>query len=437
MAEAEEERPSLVIVESHIAYGAPTKQDTASAHGSPLGEEEIRAAKLFYGWDPDKKFYVPPEVSQFAQDIVARGRRQNEKWDELFSRYNQEFPGLARELELIAKRELPGGWDQDIPAFEAGTKISGRSAGGKVLNAIAARIPFMIGGSADLTPSTLTDIKGAESFGKTNRAGRNLHFGIRENAMGAVANGIALSGLRTYASTFLVFSDYARPSIRLSAIMKLPVLYVFTHDSIGVGEDGPTHQPIEHLASLRAMPDLEVLRPADANEVAVLWRYIMETRHAPIALVLSRQDLPVFDRTRYAPAEGALKGGYILADCTGIPDLILIATGSEVQLVLEAYESLKKEGIRVRVVSLPAWKLFERQSPEYRESVLPSGVAARLAVEAGSPLGWSRFTGKPGEGEVIGMTTFGASGKIAALMEEYGFTADAVIKAAKSILNRS
>lgn len=435
-AQKEKGRPTMIIVDSHIAYGAPTKQDTHGAHGSPLGEEEIKGTKTFYGWDPGKKFYVPDEVRQYTKEITARGKKQNAEWNEMFSRYETEFPELAMLLNLIQQGELPDGWDSSIPVFEAGTNISGRAASGKVLNAIASKVPFMIGGSADLAPSTLTGLKNEGSFQKNNFGGRNIHFGIREHAMGAIANGIALSGLKTFASTFLVFSDYTRSSIRLSALMNLPVTYIFTHDSIGVGEDGPTHQPVEQVASLRAMPGLEVIRPGDANEVAVLWKYIIESKNTPTALILSRQDLPVFDRTRYATADGALKGGYIMADSVGVPEVILIATGSEVQIAIEAYEVLKKEGIKARVVSMPVWSLYERQSPEYRESVLPSKVRARVAVEAGATFGWRQFVGLPGEGEVIGMRSFGASGTLSSLLEEFGLTSDAVVKASKSLLKR-
>lgn len=433
----EKGRPSLIIVDSHIAYGSPTKQDTHGAHGSPLGEDEIKATKKFYGWDPEKKFFVPDEVNEYSKQIIARGKKQNEEWNDLYAKYEKEYPDLATQLKLILNREMPKDWDCCIPKFEAGTKISGRAASGKVLNAIADHIPFMIGGSADLSPSTLTDIKNAQSFEKNNYSGRNLHFGIREHAMGAIANGISLSGLKTFASTFLVFSDYARGSIRLSALMNLPVTYIFTHDSIGVGEDGPTHQPIEHIASLRAIPNLEVIRPADANEVAVMWKYIMESKNTPTALILSRQDLPVFDRTKYSSAEGALKGGYILADSDGTPDVILIATGSEVQLAIEAYEELKKEKIKARVVSMPNWNLYERQSPDYWESVLPSNVKARVAIEAGSTFGWRRFVGLHGDGEVLGMRTFGASGKINSLLEEFGLTVDSVVEAAKKVIKKN
>ncbi|WP_337872591.1 transketolase [Ignavibacterium sp.] len=436
IASKEKGRPSLIIVDSHIAYGAPTKQDTHSAHGSPLGEDEIKATKKFYGWDTEKKFFVPDEVKEYSKQIIARRKKQNEDWNKLFANYEKEYPELAAELKLIMNREMPEDWACCIPLFEAGTKISGRVASGKVLNAIANHIPYMIGGSADLSPSTLTDIKSAKSFEKNNYSGRNLHFGIREHAMGAIANGISLSGLKTFASTFLVFSDYTRSSIRLSALMNLPVIYIFTHDSIGVGEDGPTHQPIEHIASLRAIPNLEVIRPADANEVAVIWKYIMELKDRPVALILSRQDLPVFDRTKYSSAEGALKGGYVLADSKGTPDVILIATGSEVQIAIEAYEELKKESIKARVVSMPNWNLYERQSPEYWESVLPSKVKVRIAIEAGSTFGWRRFVGLHGDGEVLGMRTFGASGKINDLLKEYGLTVSSVVDAAKKLVKR-
>lgn len=436
LAGKEQERPSLIIVDSHIAYGAPTKQDTHGAHGSPLGEEEIKATKEFYGWDPEKKFFVPDEVKEYRNLVIERGKNQNDEWNKLFSEYEKEYPELAAQLKLIQNREMSEGWDCCIPIFEFGKDISGRQASGKVLNTIAEKIPFMIGGSADLSPSTLTEIKSAESFSKNNYSGRNLHYGIREHAMGAIANGISLSGLKTFASTFLVFSDYARSSIRLSALMNLPVTYIFTHDSIGVGEDGPTHQPIEHIASLRAIPNLEVIRPADANEVAVMWKYIMESKNTPSALILSRQNLPVIDRDKYASEQGALKGGYVLADSDGEPDIILLATGSEVHIALEAYEKLKKENINARVVSLPNWNLYERQDPEYWESVLPSNVKARIAIEAGSTFGWRRFVGLHGDGEVLGMRTFGASGKINNLLEEFGLTSEQIIKTAKRILSK-
>jgi transketolase len=432
----EKGKPSLLIVDSHIAYGAPTKQDTHGAHGSPLGEDEIKGAKQFYGWDPEKKFFVPAAVREYSRQMITRGKRQNKEWDAMFAKYEKEYPELAALLNLLQNREIPAGWERAIPQFVSGTKISGRAASAKVLNALAQHIPFMIGGSADLAPSTLTAINNSTSFQKDDYGGRNLHFGIREHAMSAIANGISLSGLKTFISTFFVFSDYARPAIRLSALMKLPVIYIFTHDSIGVGEDGPTHQPIEHLASLRAMQNLEVIRPADANEVAVAWKYIIESKDTPTALILSRQDLPVFDRTKYAPAEGALKGGYILADSNETPDIIFIATGSEVQLALEAYEELKKEGTKTRVVSMPNWSLYERQSPEYRESVLPSLVTARIAIEAGATFGWSGFVGLQGGGQVLGMRTFGASAKPGSLFEEFAITVNSLVQAAKAVLKK-
>lgn len=437
IANKEKERPSFIIVDSHIAYGAPTKQDTHGAHGSPLGEDEIKATKKFYGWDPEKKFFVPDEVKEYSKQIIERGKKQNQEWGCLFEKYEKEYPELAAQLKMIQQREMPEEWDCCIPKFEAGTKISGREASGKVLNAIADHIPFMIGGSADLSPSTLTDIKNGGSFQINNYSGRNIHFGIREHAMGAVANGISLNGLKTFASTFLVFSDYVRSSIRLSALMNQPVCYIFTHDSIGVGEDGPTHQPIEHIASLRAIPNLEVIRPADANEVAVLWKYIMESRNNPVALILSRQDLPVIDRKKFSPAEGALKGGYVLSDAGETPDVILIATGSEVQIAIDAYEELRKAGINARVVSMPNWNLYERQTPEYWESVLPSKVKTRIAIEAGSTFGWRRFVGLHGEGEVLGMRTFGASGKLSSLLEEFGLTVNSVVKTAKILIEKN
>ncbi|HHN48016.1 MAG TPA: transketolase [Bacteroidales bacterium] len=425
--------PTLIIVKSHIAYGAPNKQDTHGAHGAPLGDEEIRETKNFYGWDPDKKFFVPEEVSQYARENAERGMKQNAEWENRFAAYQKEFPELANELLLIQNNELPENWDNEIPVFEAGAKVSGRVASSKVLNVLAGNIPYMMGGSADLSPSTLTDIKTESSFKRNNRGGRNLHFGIREHAMGAIANGMALSSLRAYASTFLVFSDYMRPSIRLSALMKLPVTYIFTHDSIGVGEDGPTHQPIEQVASLRAMPNLEVIRPADANEVAVLWKHIAAQNQNPVALILSRQDLPVINREVYASANGALKGAYVLMDSSQNPDVILIATGSEIQIALQAAEKLKARNIQVRVVSMPSWELFDRQDESYRRSVLPDHIKARVAIEAGAHMGWHKYVGL--DGAVIGMQTFGASGKLPQLLSAFGLTSDNIVDAAHSLLN--
>jgi transketolase len=426
----ETERPSLIIVDSHIAYGAPNKQDTASAHGEPLGEDEIRAAKVNYGWDPEKKFYVSDEVKKYTQEITERGEKLEQEWQQKFEAYSRTYPDLAKQLHRIQNRELPEGWDQVLPAFPADEKgLATRQSNGKVLNAIAGKIPWLIGGSADLMPSTKTKINDSSSFAKGNYSGRNLHFGIREHVMGAIVNGMALSKLRSFGATFFVFSDYMRPTIRLAALMEQPSIFIFTHDSIGLGEDGPTHQPVEQLASLRAMPNLEIIRPADANELSVLWRYILEVKDHPIALVLTRQSVPTFDRTKYAFVEGALKGGYILADSDGPPDLILLSTGSEVHLCLNAYEELKKKAMKVRVVSMPCWTLFDRQSPEYRESVLPSSVKARVAVEAGSKLGWERYTGK--NGVIIGLDSFGVSAPYKELYQEYGLTVENILETAK------
>ena len=426
----ETERPSLIIVDSHIAYGAPNKQDTASAHGEPLGEDEIRAAKVNYGWDPEKKFYVSDEVKKYTQEITERGEKLEQEWQQKFEAYSRTYPDLAKQLHRIQNRELPEGWDQVLPAFPADEKgLATRQSNGKVLNAIAGKIPWLIGGSADLMPSTKTKINDSSSFAKGNYSGRNLHFGIREHAMGAIVNGMALSKLRSFGATFFVFSDYMRPAIRLAALMEQPSIFIFTHDSIGLGEDGPTHQPVEQLASLRAMPNLEIIRPADANELSVLWRYILEVKDHPVALVLTRQSVPTFDRTKYASVEGALKGGYILADSNGKPDVILLSTGSEVHLCLNAYEELKKKAMKVRVVSMPCWTLFDRQSPEYREAVLPSSIKARVAVEAGSKLGWERYTGE--NGVIIGLDSFGVSAPYKELYQEYGLTVENILETAK------
>ncbi|MBS4058222.1 MAG: transketolase [Bacteroidales bacterium] len=433
-AKSVNDKPTLIIVNSHIAYGAPTKQDTHGAHGSPLGEEEIKGAKSFYGWDPEKKFSVPEPVNARIIEMKERGKKAEAAWEKQFAAYRAAYPADAAVLDLIIQQKLPVGWEKELPAFEAGTQVSGRKASAIVLNTLASKIPIMMGGSADLAPSTLTDIKHESSFQRAQFIGRNLHYGIREHAMGAIMNGLSLSGLLTYGSTFLVFSDYTRSSIRLSALMKLPVTYIFTHDSIGVGEDGPTHQPIEHLASLRAMPGLELIRPADANEVAVMWHYIMKNRSTPTALILSRQDLPVFDRTKYAPATGGLKGGYVMADSTENPEVLLMATGSEVQLAIAAFEQLKAEGIPARVISLPNWQLFDRQPAEYRESVMPLKIRARIGIEAASPFGWGQYLGL--EGKMIGMRTFGASGTLPDLLDVFGLTVEAVVAAAKTMIGK-
>jgi len=407
-------------VDSHIAYGSPDKQDTSAAHGEPLGEQEVRLTKQNYGWPEDAKFFVPDGVREhFRAGMGDRGRRLRSEWMARFDQYQQTYPELADRLYKMQHRELPDGWDKDLPVFPSDPKgLAGRDASGKVLNALANNVPWLIGGSADLAPSTKTrlTLDGAGDFTAENYAGRNFHFGIREHAMGSVLNGLSLAKARPYGSTFLIFSDYFRPAIRLAALMELPVIYIFTHDSIGVGEDGPTHQPVEQLASLRAIPGLITLRPADANEVTEAWRVIMNLRHQPVALVLSRQPLPTFDRKKYAAASGLGKGAYILADAPGgNPELLLIGTGSEVALCLQAYEQLAAEGIRACVVSMPSWELFEQQSQEYRDAVLPPQVTARVSVEQASTFGWARYVGPTGRS--IGMTTFGASAPLKELQQ--------------------
>jgi transketolase len=436
VAVQERQRPSLIIVDSHIAWGSPNKQDTSGAHGEPLGEEEIRATKQRYGWNPDWHFHVPDEVRRAMGEAVARGATREAEWRARFAAYAQAHPDLARQWEAMQRRALPAGWDADLPAFPADPKgLAGREASAKVLGAIAPKIPWLVGGAADLTPSTKTRLPEGGDFEKGTYGGRNLHFGVREHAMGAILNGLALSRLRPFGAGFLIFSDYSRPTVRLAALMEQPVIYVFTHDSIGVGEDGPTHQPIEHLASLRAIPHLVVLRPADANEVAVAWRVIMETTDRPAALVLSRQALPTFDRTRYAPADGLRRGGYVLADAGGTPDVILMATGSEVQLCVAAHEQLRSEGLRTRVVSLPSWELFEEQPPAYRAEVLPPGVRARVAVEAAAAFGWRRYAGL--DGAVIARRDYGASAPLKELLRAFGFTVEKVVEAARAQVGRT
>ncbi len=431
------DRPTLLIVDSHIAYGSPNKQDTHAAHGEPLGEEEIRLTKRNYGWPEEEKFLVPPEVvGHFAAGIGQRGGAARNEWIAQFDRYQAQHPDLADQLYRMQHRQLPDGWDKDLPLFPADAKgIASRDSSGKVLNALAQRVPWLIGGAADLAPSTKTRLtfEGAGDFSAHDYSGRNFHFGIREHAMGAILNGLSLSKIRPFGSGFLIFSDYARPAIRLSALMEIPTVHVFTHDSIGVGEDGPTHQPVEQLASLRAIPGLIVLRPGDANEVVEAWRVIMQLRHEPTALILSRQALPTLDRTKYAPAAGLAQGAYILADApNGNPDLILIGTGSEVALCVQAYEQLTAEGIRARVVSLPSWELFEQQTESYKEHVLPSQVMARVAVEQASSMGWARYVGS--QGVVIGMETFGASAPLKALQQKFGFVPDRIVAVAKELV---
>jgi transketolase len=436
------DRPTLIIVDSHIAWGSPNKQDTHAAHGEPLGEEEIRLTKRNYGWPEDEKFLVPDGVLQHFQDgIGKRGRGLREAWGAKFAEYKAKYPELANHLERIQERELPEGWDKELPKYAADPKgKAGRDASGETLNVAAKNVPWLIGGAADLAPSTKTRLtfKEAGDFLANNYGGRNLHFGIREHAMGAILNGLALCKVRPYGSGFMIFSDYGRAPIRLAAIMEIPVIYIFTHDSIGVGEDGPTHQPIEQLASLRAVPGLITLRPGDANEVVEAWRTILQMRHEPVALILSRQAMPTLDRGKYASAAGLARGAYVLADAPdGKPDVLLLATGSEVSLCVDAYEKLKAEGIKTRVVSMPSWEIFEyycKKHPEYREQVLPSNVTARVSVELASTFGWARYVGLTGQS--IGMETFGASAPLKELQKKFGFTPERVMTAAKEQLGR-
>ncbi|MFO1306498.1 MAG: transketolase [Burkholderiales bacterium] len=432
-------RPTLIILDTHIGYGSPHRQDTAAAHGEPLGVEEVKLTKRNYGWPEDAQFLVPEGVMEhFAQGIGARGAADRAGWSELMTRYRAAHPSLAAEIDAMQARELPQGWDRDLPAFPADAKgLAGRDASNKVLNALAKNIPWFMGGSADLGPSNKTTLtfEGAGDFEPGSYEGRNLHYGIREHAMAAVVNGMALSKLRPYGATFFIFSDYARASIRLSALMEIPALMIFTHDAMGDGEDGPTHQPIEQLASLRAMPGITLLRPGDANEVTEAYRVALGQKHRPAILVLSRQPLPTLDRSRLAPASGVAQGAYVLADPPqGAPEVILIATGSEVSLAVEAHDRLVAQGVRSRVVSMPSWDLFERQPREYRDSVLPPAITARVAIEQASTFGWSRYVGE--RGRVIGMETFGASAPLKELMKEFGFEPDNVVAAAKDVLGR-
>lgn len=433
-------RPTLLILDSHIGYGSPHKQDTAEAHGEPLGDDEIRLVKRFYGWPEDAKFLVPDGVYEhFARGIGERGAAAREEWMKLFDAYRAAHPELAAELGHIERRELPDGWDRGLPVFPADAKgLAGRDASSKVLNVVARNIPWFLGGSADLAPSnkTLLTYEGAGNFQADTPGGKNLHYGIREHAMAAIVNGLSLSKLRAFGATFFIFSDYARPAMRLSAIMELPAIFIFTHDAMGDGEDGPTHQPVEQLASMRAIPGLVTLRPADANEVVEAYRTILQLRHKPAVLVLSRQPLPTLDRNRFAPAAGLARGAYVLADPPGgDPELIFIATGSEVSLAVNAYDALMAEGIRARVVSMPSWDLFDHQTDEYRASVLPPAVTARIAVEQASTFGWERYTGD--RGLIIGMKTFGASAPLKELQRKYGFEPESLVAAARKMLGKS
>ncbi len=433
-------RPTLIILDSHIGYGSPHKVDTSAAHGEPLGAEEVKLTKRAYGWPEDAQFLVPDGVYQHFNDgIGRRGAEARTGWEKLFAAYRAEHPGLATEVDQMQRRELPEGWDRNLPSFSPDPKgIAGRDASGQVLNVLAQNIPWFLGGSADLGSSNRTALKfdGAGDFEAGEPSGRNLHFGVREHAMAAIVNGMSLSKLRAFGATFFIFSDYARPAIRLSALMEIPTIMVFTHDAMGDGEDGPTHQPVEQLISMRAIPGLVLLRPADANEVVEAYRTIMQLRHQPAAIVLSRQPLPTFDRSKYASAAGVARGAYVMADAPGgSPEIILIATGSEVSLVIGAHETLLTQGIRSRVVSMPSWDIFEHQPQSYRDSVLPPKVTARIAVEQASTLGWDRYVG--GAGQVIGMKTFGGSAPLKELQKKFGFQPERIVAAAREMLRRA
>ncbi len=433
------DRPKLIIVDSHIGYGSPHRQDTKEAHGEALGEEEVKLTKRFYGWPEDAKFLVPEGVADHFREVMGkRGHQLSTKWETLFAEYGKQFPEMAKQFDLMNRKQLPEGWDKDLPSFPADAKgIATRESSSKVLNAIAKNDPWLMGGSADLYPSTKTRLTfdGAGDFEANNYNARNFHFGIREHSMGAIVNGMTLAKIRAYGSTFLIFSDYMKMPIRVSAIMEIPSIWIFTHDSIGVGEDGPTHQPIEQLVTLRAVPGLITLRPADANEVVEAWKVIMSLKREPATLILTRQAVPTFDRTKYASAAGVARGAYIMADAEGgKPQVILMATGSEVSLCVEAYEKLKADGIKARVVSMPSWELFEHQDKSYRDSVIPPDVTARVAVEQASVLGWARYAGS--SGRIIGMHTFGASAPLKDLQKKFGFNAEAIVQAAREQLGK-
>lgn len=435
-ARKETSRPSLIRVRTEIGFGSPNKMGTAEAHGSPLGEDEVKLVKENFGFDPDKYFDVPDDVLNYYRGKGKAGILKEQDWNDLFKKYKETFPAEAAEYELLSSGKLPAGWEGKLPTFKADEKgMATRKASGAVLNAIADSLPLLVGGSADLAPSTDTTLKAYESFGSDNHSGRNFHFGIREHAMGSVLNGMALTkGITPYGATFLIFSDYMRPPIRLAAIMKIRPIFIYTHDSIGLGEDGTTHQPVEQLVGLRSVPNLTVIRPADANEVSQAWRAALLHRGGPVSIILSRQNLPVFDRGKVASAEGSLKGAYVLSDCEGTPDIILMASGSEVQLIIEAQEKLIAENIKARVVSFPSWELFDAQDEAYKESVLPKSVRQRFAIEAGVSLGWSKYT--TDGGDVWGMDRFGESAPAKELLKEFGFTVENVVAKAKEVLSR-
>ena len=433
-AKAESQKPSIIRVRSLIAYGSPNKSGTAGSHGAPLGVDELKLVKEFFGFDPEKSFEVPAEVLDFYHKAGAKGAGKEEKWNKLFADYKAKFPELAAEYELLSSGGLPEGWKDALPVFKGSDpKMATRMASGKVLNAIAGKLPNLIGGAADLSPSTETNLKEFDSFTSENRAGRNFHFGIREHAMGAALNGMALTkGVIPFGATFLMFSEYMRPPIRLAAIMKINPIFVYTHDSIGLGEDGTTHQPIEQLASLRSIPRITVIRPADANETAYAWKVAVEHKDGPVVLVFTRQGLPILDQDKYGKADGLEKGAYILSEGSKGPDLILIATGSEVALIMDAQKQLEADGISTRVVSMPSWELFEKQDAAYKEKVFPKASKKRLAVEMASPMGWHKYT--TDEGDMLGMTTFGESAPAEDLYKHFGFTVENVVKKAKALL---
>jgi len=435
-AQREPDRPTLIICDTHIGWGSPDRQDTKEAHGEALGVDEVRKTKIVYGWPPDAQFLVPNEVQSYMSKAVERGAKWEKEWDAKYQAWAAQSPDLAKMWQQMSNQELPAGWDKDIPTFPADAKgIATRDSSAKVENAVAANVPWLIGGSADLYPSTKTLINNGGDFEKGSYSGRNFHFGIREHAMGSILSGMALSCVRPFGATFFIFSDYMRPAIRLAAMMELPVIYIYTHDSIGLGEDGPTHQSIEQLMSLRAMPRMMTIRPADANEVAEAWRVIMPMKNQPVALVLTRQGVPTFDRTKYAPAAGVAKGAYILADSGGTPDIILMGTGSEVQLCVGAYEQLTSEGVKARVVSMPCWELFEKQAAEYQAQVFPAAVKARVSVEAGASLGWCKYVGDSGYS--VAHDDFGASAPYKIIMEHFGFTVDNVVAKAREVMKKT
>ncbi|MBS1597743.1 MAG: transketolase [Bacteroidetes bacterium] len=432
-AKQETSRPSLIKIRTHIAYGSPNKVDTAGAHGAPLGEAEVKLVKKKFGFDPDQYFVIPDKVLNYYREAGRKGQQEENQWHELYETYKKKYPELANEYELFSSGKLPAKWKEKIPVFSGEEKIATRKASGKVLNAIADNLPLLIGGSADLAPSTDTMQEKYESFAAENYSGRNFHFGIREHAMGAILNGMAVTkGLIPYGATFLIFSDYMRPPIRLAAIMKIRPIFIFTHDSIGLGEDGTTHQPVEQLAALRAVPNLTVIRPADANETAQAWRVALEHKDGPVALILTRQGLPVIDREKYEKANALERGAYILSESEGEPQVILIATGSEVHLLLKTQEKLKGESIASRVVSMPSWELFERQKEEYKEKIFPKNIRKRLAVEAGSPLGWHKYV--TDDGDVLGINRFGESAPGDEVMKEFGFTVDNIVDRVRKML---